>query len=325
MAKVAKINAYHCRCSPTTSRSCRRRPTATARCSITSRSMYGAGMADSNSHSPLNIPMILAGAARASKGGRHIQFQEHAARQPAPDAARPASACMSRRSATARGASMPRSSRCRALLPLAAVALLSTFTLSAAPDTALVAAIRKRDAAGVQALLKQGVNPNTPQGDGSTPLHWAAHVDDVTIVDLLIRAGARANVSNDTGFTAVHVACVNRNGAVAGRLLAAGALPNAASRNGETGTDDLRADRSGRRRSRTAVARRARQRRGDGPRPDRPDVGGVAGPPGRRQAPDRRQGRRRRQESDLCADGRQRADAANGSRRAQLRRDPRRA
>jgi ankyrin repeat protein len=129
---------------------------------------------------------------------------------------------------------MPRSSRSKALLPLAAVALLSTFTLSAASDSALVAAIRKRDAAAVQALLKQGVNPNTPQGDGSTPLHWAAHADDAVMVDLLIRAGARANVANDTGFTAVHVACVNRNGAIVERLLAAGALPNAASRNGET-------------------------------------------------------------------------------------------
>src|SRR5207244_10808402 len=37
--------------------------------------MYGAGMADSNSHSPIDIPMILAGGAAGHlKGGRHIRF-----------------------------------------------------------------------------------------------------------------------------------------------------------------------------------------------------------------------------------------------------------
>ena len=38
--------------------------------------MYGAGMADSNSHSPIDIPMILAGSGAGHlKGGRHIRFK----------------------------------------------------------------------------------------------------------------------------------------------------------------------------------------------------------------------------------------------------------
>ena len=38
--------------------------------------MYGAGMADSNSHSPIDIPLILAGGGAGSlKGGRHIRFR----------------------------------------------------------------------------------------------------------------------------------------------------------------------------------------------------------------------------------------------------------
>jgi len=41
--------------------------------------MYGAGIADSNSHSPIDIPMILAGGGcGALKGGRHIRFKNMA-------------------------------------------------------------------------------------------------------------------------------------------------------------------------------------------------------------------------------------------------------
>ena len=39
--------------------------------------MYGAGMADSNSHSPVNIPIVLAGGGAGTlKGGRHLAFKE---------------------------------------------------------------------------------------------------------------------------------------------------------------------------------------------------------------------------------------------------------
>ena len=86
----------------------------------------------------------------------------------------------------------------------------------------------------MRALLKQRVDVNAPQGDGTTALHWAAHVNDLTIADLLIRAGARGAVANDNGFTPVHLACINRNGAMVERLLAARADANAASLNGET-------------------------------------------------------------------------------------------
>lgn len=122
----------------------------------------------------------------------------------------------------------------RSALSVAAVLLAATLALSAASDSPLVAAIRKKDLAAVQALLKQGANPNTPQGDGSTPLHWAAHLDAMPIADALIRGGARANVANDLGFTPVHLACINRSDTMVERLLAAGANANAASLNNET-------------------------------------------------------------------------------------------
>src|ERR1700752_559433 len=67
---------------------------------------------------------------------------------------------------------------------------------AAGADVRLIKAVRGKDVAAVRALIKQRVDVNAPQGDGATALHWAAHVDDLTIADVLIRAGARAAVAN---------------------------------------------------------------------------------------------------------------------------------
>jgi ankyrin repeat protein len=118
-----------------------------------------------------------------------------------------------------------------------AVLLLAAAQVSlgaAGADPRLIKAVRTKDTATVRALIKQRVDVNAPQGDGATALHWAAHVDDLTIADLLIRAGAKAAVANENGFTPLHLACTNRNGAMVERLLSAGADANAASLNGET-------------------------------------------------------------------------------------------
>ena len=105
---------------------------------------------------------------------------------------------------------------------------------AAGEDVRLINAVRSKDVAAVRTLLKQRINVNSPQGDGATALHWAAHLNDVTIADLLIRAGARASVANEIGFTPLHLACTNRSAAMVERLLSAGADANAASLNGET-------------------------------------------------------------------------------------------
>ena len=129
---------------------------------------------------------------------------------------------------------MRRFSPSKSPLCLAATLLGAAIATAAAADSPLVSAIRDKDLAAVQALLQQREDPNTPQGDGSTPLHWAAHVDALPIAEALLRRGARADVANDLGFTPVHLACINRNDAMVERLLAAGANVNAASRNNET-------------------------------------------------------------------------------------------
>ena len=118
-----------------------------------------------------------------------------------------------------------------------AILLLAAAQVSlgaAGADPRLIKAVRSKDTATVRALIKQRVDVNASQGDGATALHWAAHVDDLTIADLLIRAGAKAAVANENGFTPLHLACTNRNGAMVERLLSAGADANAASINGET-------------------------------------------------------------------------------------------
>jgi uncharacterized protein len=73
-----------------------------------------------------------------------------------------------------------------------------------------------------------------PSGDGSTPLHWAAHRDDLAQVDRLIRGGADVNVANDIGVTPLWAASLNGSAPVIKRLLDAGANPNAALLTGET-------------------------------------------------------------------------------------------
>jgi ankyrin repeat protein len=114
------------------------------------------------------------------------------------------------------------------------VALTAGASLAAAGDVRLVDAVKNRNAEAVRTLLKQHADVNATQPDGATPLHWAAHFDDLTIADLLLRAGARANVSNDTGTTPLHLACTNRSAGMVETLLGAGANPNAALLSGET-------------------------------------------------------------------------------------------
>jgi ankyrin repeat protein len=114
------------------------------------------------------------------------------------------------------------------------VPLAASISLAAASDLRLVDAVKGRNAETVQALLKQRVDVNAPQGDGATALHWAAHFDDLPIADLLIRAGARVNAANDIGVTPLFLACTNRSAAMVEKLLAADANPNAALLSGET-------------------------------------------------------------------------------------------
>jgi uncharacterized protein len=103
-----------------------------------------------------------------------------------------------------------------------------------AADQRLADAVERRDKAVVDALLTERVDVNTPQADGATALHWAAHWDDLSTVDRLIRAGANVNAANENGVTPLSLACENASAPIVARLLDGGAHANAALSTGET-------------------------------------------------------------------------------------------
>ena len=86
----------------------------------------------------------------------------------------------------------------------------------------------------LRALIEDGADVNTAQGDGTTALHWAAYWDDAQSAALLIRAGADVDAANVLGSTPLWTACENGSSAIAQLLLQAGANPNAALTSGET-------------------------------------------------------------------------------------------
>jgi ankyrin repeat protein len=110
------------------------------------------------------------------------------------------------------------------LLPFAAAALLLA-TLGAAPAGAPVAdAAMRGDRDAVRSLLKQGADASAAQGDGMTPLHWAAERGDVAMAEMLVYAGANVGAVTRIGhFTPLHLASRSNGVQVVQALLKAGA------------------------------------------------------------------------------------------------------
>ncbi len=118
---------------------------------------------------------------------------------------------------------------------LALILALTAGSVSAgANDGSLIGAVRARDAATVESLLRTGVDVDAPAGDGATALHWAAYHDALPLAGLLLDAGADADASNDYGVTPLALACDNGSAGMVSRLLEAGAAPDAARSTGET-------------------------------------------------------------------------------------------
>jgi ankyrin repeat protein len=111
---------------------------------------------------------------------------------------------------------------------------LATLHAETGADRRLVEAVKKQDTAAVRALLKERVDVNARQGDGATPLHWAAHRDDAETAALLVRAGANVNAADDLGVTPLSLAAANGSAVLVEQLLKAGANPNAAMASGES-------------------------------------------------------------------------------------------
>src|SRR5437016_5674810 len=112
--------------------------------------------------------------------------------------------------------------------------LFVTTLVAASTDPRLIDAVKNADRPGISALLRQHIDVNAPETDGTTALHWAVYRDDVQTADLLIRSGANVKSANRYGVTPLSLACVNGNAAMVELLLKAGADPNTALPEGET-------------------------------------------------------------------------------------------
>jgi len=76
VAKVARINLYHVTLFGYLLDKLRATPDGDGSLLDHMTMVYGAGMADSNAHSPLNIPIVVAGGGPGRlKGGRHIRYK----------------------------------------------------------------------------------------------------------------------------------------------------------------------------------------------------------------------------------------------------------
>jgi len=121
------------------------------------------------------------------------------------------------------------------------VSVLATFLVGAVPALAYAAgsdaadAAQRNDIAALRAMVTKRVNVNTPQPDGTTALHWAAHWNDVETVKLLLRAGANAATTNRFGASPLSEAAISGNADVVKALLDGGAdAKSLATPDGET-------------------------------------------------------------------------------------------
>src|SRR5580704_11923137 len=103
---------------------------------------------------------------------------------------------------------------------LAALLLACGFASAQVAD-----AVEHRDMDAVRNLVKQHVNVNATQPDGTTALHWAAHWNDLEAVNLLLRAGANPKIANRYGATPLSEAASVGNAPMIEALLKAGADP----------------------------------------------------------------------------------------------------
>ncbi len=120
------------------------------------------------------------------------------------------------------------------MIVVAALALCWIIRLGAADEVSLIEAVKAADGPKVRSLLKQRVQVNVAEADGTTALHWAVRADDAETTQLLLAAGANAKTASRNGVTPLMLAATNGNVAIVEMLLKSGADPKSALPEGET-------------------------------------------------------------------------------------------
>jgi ankyrin repeat protein len=114
------------------------------------------------------------------------------------------------------------------------VAALAALPVLAA-DAQLAVAIKSgQRAAAVDLIAKKSADVNAAEADGSTPLLWAANLNDADLAARLLKAGANPKVRNQLGSTPLGEAALNSNADMIKALLDAGADANATGADGQT-------------------------------------------------------------------------------------------
>lgn len=112
----------------------------------------------------------------------------------------------------------------------AVISVLLPASLSAAStqlDSRLPDAAKRGDKSTVITLLHAHVPVDSPSGDGSTALHWAAYQDNLALAELLVSSHANvAAVTRDNAITPLMIACQNGSAPMIELLLKHGADAN---------------------------------------------------------------------------------------------------
>jgi uncharacterized protein len=116
-------------------------------------------------------------------------------------------------------------------LLLAAILAAPAF----ASDAQLASVIKSgQRAAALDMIARKSADVNAAEADGTTPLLWAASMNDADLATRLLKAGANPKVHNQLGSTPLGEAAFNSNTALIKALLDAGADPNDAEADGQT-------------------------------------------------------------------------------------------
>jgi ankyrin len=115
---------------------------------------------------------------------------------------------------------------------IATTGLLVAGTAAAQSELADLIQNNRREAA--IELIAKGADVNAAQGDGATPLHWAAYRIDVELARMLLDRGAKADAKSQYGSSPLVEAVKAANAELVGMLLDAGADVDAANLDGET-------------------------------------------------------------------------------------------
>ncbi|HEY4361211.1 MAG TPA: ankyrin repeat domain-containing protein [Bryobacteraceae bacterium] len=117
---------------------------------------------------------------------------------------------------------------------VAALTSASLFAADSLSVPSLAEAIKSGQRAVAIEMIAKKAGVNSAEADGSTPLLWAANLNDQDLVARLLKAGADPKVRNKLGSTPLAEAAFNANTEIIKSLLDAGADPNAAGPDGQT-------------------------------------------------------------------------------------------